>query len=83
MYIYRNNLHPKFLKDLHEMEDKYPVIIMLEYVGNDVIATFVNKYNLDFTKQKTIGTRSDSEEQLTINMRNELKKIYAYGFTKP
>lgn len=76
MYNYRNNLNPDLLKDIHRLEDRYPVIIMLQYIYNDVVATFVDRRNLDFANEIKIGTRDTTKEQLAINMRKELERIY-------
>ena len=78
MIVNRNSLDARFLSDIRVLEDKYNLIIQLEYIKDDMVAhCFSTDFQLLEVATIKVGTREDSKERKYIKLSKELKRIMA------
>lgn len=78
MIINRNSLDFGFLRNLRALEEKYQLIIQLEYIKNDCIAhCFSTEFQLIEIATIKIGTRDDTKERWYITLSKELKRQWS------
>lgn len=78
MIINRNALDRSFLKNVTFLEETYHLIIVFEYIKNDMIAhCFGTDFSLLEIATIKVGSREDTKERKYINLSRELRRIFA------